>query len=62
MELARDRKNPDADGRITIVYRWVGPGWSPGIPARDLTADDVTGLDPEIWATALALGIYEEAP
>ena len=32
----------------------------PGVPARDLTADEVAALDPDLWANALAHGLYEE--
>lgn len=27
-----------------IVYRYVGPGWFPSVPARDLTQADVDAL------------------
>lgn len=27
-----------------IRYRYIGPGWSPGIPARDLTDADLATL------------------
>lgn len=44
-----------------VAWRFVGPGWVMGVPARDLTASDVAALDHDLWAQALALGIYADA-
>lgn len=43
-----------------VVYRYTGPGWWPGVPARDLTQHDIDALDHEAWDVARALNIYEE--
>lgn len=44
-----------------VAYRYVGPGWAMGVPARDLTPDDVAALDPTLWAEALDMGLYVAA-
>lgn len=44
-----------------LGWRYIKPNEAlPGVPARDLTADEVAALDPELWAEALAHGLYEE--
>ncbi len=46
-----------------IILKYTGGGyggWLPGIPARDLTADDVTALGLESVAGLLASGLYEQ--
>lgn len=45
-----------------VVYRYVGNGdHFSGIPARDLTKDDVDGLDSETKKALTKSGVYEEA-
>lgn len=41
-----------------VIYRYLGPGFLPGVPARDLRALDVDPIDPELLAEAVALGLY----
>lgn len=43
-----------------IVLRWRGAAWLPGIPARDITAAEASGLDAALLAEAMSLGLYEE--
>ena len=51
-----------------IKFRYVGPGFIPGIPTRHLTADDVTRLQAregekvDIEAQLLGSGAYELEP
>lgn len=48
---------------------WVGPrnaageprAWLPGVPARDLTAEEAAALDAAAHAAALASGLYASA-
>ena len=44
-----------------MIWRYIGPGWLMGVPARDLTAADVAALDHDLLAQALAMGIYADA-
>lgn len=44
-----------------VLWRYLGPGWVAGVPARDLTADEVAALDTAAWAEAQALGVYAPA-
>jgi len=40
----------DTDNRTKrIGLRYVGPGWVPGVPARDLTADEVEAYGGEVF-------------
>ncbi len=47
-------------------YRYLGGAFVPGIPARDLTPEEVAAIreyDPEVWDLAEALYVpeYDEA-
>lgn len=54
------RRKPDPD-EVALYY--VGPGWLPGIPARDLTAADLASIPNIPTADALiASGLYAVEP
>ena len=47
---------------MAVRYRYVGDGqYLPGIPARDLTDEDVAALDDARRAEVAAAAIYEAA-
>lgn len=41
------------------MYKYIGNGYIPGIPARDLSDNDFSGLDKEQQATVQKSGLYE---
>lgn len=43
-----------------ICYRYLGGGWHPGIPARDLSEADLAKLTAEQLAAVTAGNLYEE--
>lgn len=46
-----------------LTVRYTGAGdYLPGVPARDLTAEEWAALGADTQALALALGLYEAAP
>jgi hypothetical protein len=57
-QSASDGKDPNGDGCLAYIY--VGLGYVPGVPARNLTANDVVACEPGPWKEALATGLYEE--
>ncbi len=67
-QLTGDGEAPDADGRLSepltyapAGYRYVGPGYIPGVPARDLAPGEAETLNPAEWADALFHGLYVAA-
>lgn len=50
-----------AQPREAIAARYVGAGeYWPGVPARDLTVSEWTGLDPATRQAVLTNGLYIE--
>lgn len=44
-----------------VIYRYVGDGsWLPGVPARDLTSEEIAALEAEIIEAIEACGLYEK--
>lgn len=60
-ELSAVGDEPESAPALVKVWRYVGNGfWVPGVPARDLTIDDIASLLTDAWHVAFALGLYEE--
>jgi hypothetical protein len=56
-----DREASNGDGRVEepIIYRYVGGGWIPDIPARDLAKPDLEPLGWQLRTHLRTSGLYE---
>jgi hypothetical protein len=55
-------KKPAIVSELSPALRYVGPGFIPGIPARDLSPEEVAALAPvHTVATLTRDGLYTEA-
>jgi hypothetical protein len=46
---------------MAVKFKYIGDGYLPGIPARDLTDEDIEALTPEQRKDVKAAAIYEAA-
>ncbi len=45
---------------MTVMWQYVGPGFLPGIPARDLTSEDWDHMDEAQRSAVRMSGLYRE--